>query len=68
MKLVAEHQQDGGRKEHRRYQNGESCLHVVNVNPELGVFQSLRVPQPNWRIIPLGCGRPIGRASETAPG
>jgi hypothetical protein len=67
MKLVAEHQQDGGRKERRRYQNGESALHVVNVNPELGLFQSLRVPLPNWRAIPLGCGRPIGRLRNLQP-
>jgi hypothetical protein len=67
MKLVAEHQQDGGRKERRRYQNGESCLHVVNVNPELGIFQSLRVPQPNWRTIPLGRGRPVGRVRKLHP-
>jgi hypothetical protein len=64
MKLVAEHQQDGGRKEYRRYQNGESRLHIVSVNPELGVFQSLRVPQPNWRAIPLGRSRPIGRVRK----
>ena len=40
VKLIAEHQQDGSGKERRRYQNGESGLHAMGMNAELGVFQS----------------------------